>query len=106
MTELCTAANLPVPVITSQGSDFWITFRKDIYNANDLSQLGLSERQIKAVLYVKENGKITNSEYQELNKCSRNTASSELSNLVDKSILQSSDVKGAGSFYQIAQIAQ
>ena len=32
-----------------------------------MSKLGLSERQIKAVLYVKGKGKITNSEYQELN---------------------------------------
>jgi ATP-dependent DNA helicase RecG len=106
MTEQCTAAGLPVPIITNKGSDFWITFRKDVYNAVDLSLLGLSERQIKAVLYVKEKGKITNSEYQEINKCSRNTASSELNDLVNKSIFQSSDVKGAGSFYQIAQIAQ
>jgi ATP-dependent DNA helicase RecG len=106
MTEQCTAAGLPVPIITNKGSDFWITFRKDIYNTVDLSLLGLGERQIKAVLYVKEKGKITNSEYQEINNCSRNTASSELNDLVNKSIFQSSDVKGAGSFYQIAQIAQ
>ena len=63
----------------------------------------MNERQIKAVLYAKEKGKITNSEYQEINQCSRNTASSELNELVNKSIFQSSDVKGAGSFYQIAQ---
>ena len=65
-----------------------------------------NDRQIKAVLYVKENGKITNSEYQSLNECSRNTASAELNDLVDKSVLQSSDVKGAGSFYQLCAIAQ
>jgi ATP-dependent DNA helicase RecG len=106
MTEQCIVAGLPVPIITNKGSDFWITFRKDIYNAVELGLLGLSERQIKAVLYVKEKGRITNAEYQEINKCSRNTASSELNDLVNKSILQSSDVKGAGSFYQIAQIAQ
>jgi ATP-dependent DNA helicase RecG len=67
MTEQCTAAGLPVPIITNKGSDFWITFRKDIYNAVDLSLLGLNERQIKAVLHVKEKGKITNKEYIEIN---------------------------------------
>ena len=103
MTEQCTTAKLPVPIITNKGSDFWITFRKDIYNIVDLSLLGLSDRQIKAVMYVREKGKITNSEYQKINQCSRNTASSELNDLVNKTILQSSDVKGAGSFYQIAQ---
>jgi ATP-dependent DNA helicase RecG len=61
------------------------------------------------VLYVKEKGKITNAEYQEINVCSRNTASAELKELTNKSILEGSDVKGVGSFYQlkiIAQIAQ
>jgi len=106
ITEQCTSAGLPMPVITNKGSDFWITFRKDIYNTVDLGMLGLTERQIKAVLYAKEKGKITNSEYQKINQCSRNTASSELNDLVEKSIFQSSDAKGAGSFYQIAQIAQ
>ena len=101
--EQCAAAGLPAPQFSPKGSDFWVTFRKDIYNKEDLSKLGLNERQIKAVLYAKEKGKITNSEYQEINQCSRNTASSELNELVNKSIFQSSDVKGAGSFYQIAQ---
>jgi ATP-dependent DNA helicase RecG len=44
----------------------------------------LNERQIKAVLYVKEKGKITNKEYQELNSASRQTASNDLSEIVDK----------------------
>ena len=34
-------------------------------------------------------------------QCSRNTASSELNDLVNKSILQSSAIKGAGSFYYL-----
>jgi len=106
ITEQCSAAGLPMPTITNKGSDFWITFRKDIYNTADLGMLGLSDRQIKAVLYVKEKGKISNSEYQKINNCSRNTASLELIDLVNKLIFQSSDIKGAGSFYQIAQIAQ
>jgi len=62
-------AKLPPPTITNEGSDFLIVFSKDIYNAVDLGKLGLSERQIKAVLYVKEKGKITNSEYQEIHCC-------------------------------------
>ena len=103
ITEQCLIAGLPMPQFLPDGSDFWVIFRKDIYNKEDLSKLGLSERQIKAVLYVKEKGRITNSEYQKINNCSRNTASSELNDLVDKSILQGSAVKGAGSFYQIAQ---
>lgn len=53
---------------SSKGNDVWAVFRKDIYNKEDVSKLGLNERQIKAILYVKENDRITNSEYQKLNE--------------------------------------
>ncbi|WP_240913588.1 DeoR family transcriptional regulator [Thermococcus sp. JdF3] len=56
--------------------------RKDIYTRDYLRKLGLNERQIKAVLYVKENGKIGNKEYQELFNVSRQTATRDLSDLV------------------------
>ena len=101
MTEQCTIAKLPPPIITNKGSDFLITFRKDIYNKEDLSSLGLNERQIKAVLYVKEKGKITNGEYQTINDCSRNTAFRDLVDLVEKELLETSDNKGIGSFYSL-----
>lgn len=101
MTEQCSKAKLPPPTITNDGSDFWIVFRKDIYNKEDLSKLGLNERQIKAVLYVKENGKITNSEYQKINDCSRNTASVELKEIENKYNLLINSGYGAGSFYEL-----
>ena len=60
---------------------------KNIYTEEYLQKLGLNERQIKAVMYVKERGRITNSEYQEIVNVSRQTASRDLSDLVDKEIL-------------------
>jgi len=56
---------------------------------------------------VKKNGKITNKEYQGILKISRITATRDLTDLVTKSILQSSESKGAGSYYTliIASIA-
>ena len=36
---------------------------KDFYTSERLQSLGLNKRQIKAVLYVKERGRITNREY-------------------------------------------
>jgi ATP-dependent DNA helicase RecG len=101
MTEQCSSAKLPPPIITNEGSDFLIVFRKDIYNKEDLSKLGLSERQIKAVLYVKEKGRITNSEYQKINDCSRATANRDLTELVQKDILLFNDIAGAGANYQL-----
>jgi len=44
-------------------------------------------------------GKITNSEYQSINDCSRNTASNDLTELVNKELLESSGQKGAGAYY-------
>jgi len=43
-----------------------------------LRSLNLNERQIKAVMYVKEKGQITNKEYQEVCATSKRTASRDL----------------------------
>jgi ATP-dependent DNA helicase RecG len=40
-----------------------------------LLKLGLSNRQLKAVAYVREKGSISNSEFQSLNNISKATAS-------------------------------
>jgi ATP-dependent DNA helicase RecG len=62
----------------------------------------LDKEQVeKAILYTKENKKITNSEYQKINDCSRNTASNDLSELVEKELLKPSGQKGAGAFYSL-----
>jgi len=49
-----------------------------------LIELGLNDRQIKAIEYLKENIKITNSEYQKLNSVSKATATRDLMELFDK----------------------
>ncbi|HBL73251.1 MAG TPA: transcriptional regulator [Bacteroidales bacterium] len=101
MTEQCSLAKLPPPTITNEGSDFLIVFRKDIYNAVDLGKLGLSERQIKAVLYVKEKGKITNSEYQEINEIGKSVTIDDLRNLVNKQLLVRVGETGRGTYYEL-----
>ena len=103
MVELCREHGLPEPKFEEFGDGFSVTFYKDIYNEEYLKKLGLNNRQIKAVLYVKEKGKITNKEYQMLNSCSRNTATNDLRDLMNKGILKESGKKGAGAYYVIAQ---
>lgn len=49
---------------------------------DDLEKLGLNERQINAVEYVKKSGSITSGEYQRLNNTTRYTASRDLTKLV------------------------
>jgi len=104
ITEQCAAAGLPMPLITNEGSDFWVVFRKDIYNPVDLSLLGLSDRQIKAVLYVKEKGRITNLEYLEINKgITDRTALRDLDFLIEKGVFQRIGEKKA-AYYELVNV--
>jgi len=101
MKNLCLEAKIPVPQFSCKGNDFWTVFRKDIYNKEDLSKLGLNDRQIKAVLYVKEKGKITNSEYQEINEISKRTAAYELVELVEKYKILKQLGASVGTYYEL-----
>ena len=87
--ENCINAGLPKPLIENKGSDFTVIFKKDIYNETDLKAKGLNERQVKAVLYVKEKGRITNREYININNhISDRTALRDLDYLVSIEILK------------------
>ena len=102
MNELCVAEGLPKPTYIAESSDFWVEFRKDIYHTEYLQSLGLNDRQVKAVLYAKDKGKITNSDYQTLNDISKRTATTELTELADKfKILTKTGTSGAGIYYKI-----
>lgn len=102
MTELCSANGLPKPSFNFESSDFWVVFWKDIYQKEYLRSLGLNERQLNAVFFTKEKGKLTNKDYQELNTISKRTASTELSELVDKyHVLTKTGTSGAGISYSI-----
>lgn len=92
---------LPEPKFRAVGEGFLLEFWKDILNDEYMRSLGLSDRQIEAVLYTKEKGKITNKEYQKLNKVSRPTASRDLIDLVSKGILKQIGTAGRGVYYII-----
>ncbi len=101
MINECVQFGIPKPVYFCDMSGFWVEFRKENLNPEYLKTLGLNERQIKAIEYVKSKGKIANSDYQAIFKVSRNTASRDLADLVSKDILKASSSKGAGSFYEL-----
>lgn len=73
--------------------------RKDYYTEERLKEIGFNDRQIKAVIYVKEKGKITNKEYQELNGVIKKAASRDLGVLTDKRILGKVGSTGKGTYY-------
>ena len=47
-------------------------------------QLGLNERQLKAVKYIKQNGKITNSDYRQLLGISKRQVTNDLNDLEER----------------------
>jgi ATP-dependent DNA helicase RecG len=97
----CKQAGIPEPVFSYDSSDISVEFRKDIYNEKYLQSLNLNDRQVKAVLFTKEKGKLTNSDYQTLNDVSRETATRDLKELIDKQLIKPSGRKGAGAFYTL-----
>lgn len=84
----CQKAGLPEPEWKEEQGALWLTFRKDILTEEYLRSLGLNERQIKAIMWVKERGQITNREYRELNGVSNKTAYLELGDLVKRGVLR------------------
>jgi ATP-dependent DNA helicase RecG len=64
---------------------------------------GLNERQVEAVLYVGEHRRITNQEYQNLCRVSRETAKRDLRELVDRGLLRSAG-RGRGLHYVLTQL--
>lgn len=61
--------------------------------------MGLNERQIKAVIYVKEKGRITNRKYQDLVNTIKKTASRDLVGLVEKEVFSKVGTTGKGTYY-------
>ena len=94
MVKQCRNQGLPEPEFKSiRGVEFRSILARDIFTKSMLEKLGLNERQLKAVKYVKEKGKITNKEYREMSNLSDEGARIDLNDLVDKGLLLS---KGKG----------
>jgi len=49
---------------------------------------------------------LNNGDYQKINNCSRNTASNDLTELVEIDALKPSGQRGAGAFYTLPRIVQ
>ena len=58
ITDECKDAGLPEPEFKEEFGGFAVYFYKDIYADNILRKLGLNNRQLEAVKYIKERGDI------------------------------------------------
>ena len=101
----CVDWGLPEPDFEFTGSSIIVTFRISKLTEEFLEKMGLNERQKKAVEYIKERGKITNKEYQEINNVSKPTATRELKGLVDKKIFVKYGGTGKGTYYTLFERA-
>jgi ATP-dependent DNA helicase RecG len=91
--------NLQQPLFEEPGPNFVVTFYgPDERFMRELGarpewMVGLNERQIKAVEYLSEQGKITNREYRQMFDVSQKTAADDLSGLMEKQLVKR---QGAG----------
>lgn len=100
MQKYCLNAGLPEPIF-EEYQGFQVVFRKDIYNEDYLRSLNLNERQIKAVMHVKKNGKIINTEYREVCNTSERTSSRDLAELVSSGLFEQIGITGKGTAYSL-----
>jgi ATP-dependent DNA helicase RecG len=87
MIHECVASGLPEPLLEEDQGGVRVTFLKDIYTEENLRQLGLSDRQTRAVLFIKEHGQITNSQFQKAFQVSDRTALRDLEDLVQRKVV-------------------
>ncbi|MEW6087249.1 MAG: ATP-binding protein [bacterium] len=89
MIKQCKVQGSPEPeFVLIRNVEFRTILPRDIYTENVLAKMGLNERQIKAIQYVKEKGKITNCEYRQLNNVSDEGARRDLETLLKKKIFR------------------
>jgi len=94
MVEQCKAQHVPEPeFMLIRNKEFRSILPRDMFTENSLIKIGLSERQIKAVIYVKEKGRITNREYRKLTGLSDEGARKDLNEIIKKKVLK---IKGKG----------
>ncbi len=96
MINECVKNHLPVPNYYADFSGFIVEFKR--YDAEYLKNLGLKDSFIKIIQFVQNNGKISNSEVQELCKVSKRTASNYLKEL-ETNFLDKKGETGKGTIH-------
>lgn len=87
--EKCREQGLPEPDFEEEYGVMKVVFYKDKFTEDNLKKLGISERQIKAVMYVKEKKSINLSSFKTIvSEVSEKTLYRDLQELVSKGILK------------------
>jgi len=100
MIDYCREWGIPEPEFKHVTGDFVVTFFGKLTDKY-YEDMGLNERQIKVVTYVRKNNSITNREFRKLFPyLTRETLRKDLNDLVTKRILVKKGEK-RGSFYEL-----
>jgi len=95
----CKAAGLPEPEFTQCGGEFVVTIWRDWLTDAAIAAMGLNDRQKQAIRFVKEKGRINNTEYRKLTDVTDRTALRDLKGLCDRNIFRKEDKKGKATEY-------
>jgi len=99
MIKQCRNKGLLDPEFIERTGEFRTIIPRDIYTESMLENLGLNERQLKAVKYVKERGKITNNEYQKICNIKKRQTTNDLKLLENENVFERIGVTGKGTYY-------
>jgi ATP-dependent DNA helicase RecG len=104
MIEQCRAQGAPEPefVQVRNNKEFRSILPRDVLTESVLVKAGLSERQMRAIKLIKENGQITNNDYQKMSGVSKATATRDLMDLLKRGILERFGVTGRGTAYHLS----
>lgn len=101
IVEMFRKQGLPKPIFEEMDNGFRVVLLKDPYTVENLRSQGVKDRQIQALLYMKENGRITNKQYRELVKISDEAARKDLAELVEMGLI-SRHGRGRGTRYELS----
>jgi ATP-dependent DNA helicase RecG len=99
MITLCRNHGIPEPEFSAHPDWFSVIFAKDFYTEERLLAMGLSDRLVKAVQYVREHGEITNKQYREFSLVSPRAALRELNDLCTRKIFVKRGTTGRSTVY-------
>jgi ATP-dependent DNA helicase RecG len=80
-----------------------VTLWRDWLTAEAIAKLGLNDRQMQGIHFLKIHGKISNSEYQQVANCIKKTATRDLNNMKGKGIIEQIGNRGPSVHYVIAK---
>ena len=86
--------------IQHQG-EFGITIWRDWLTEEEMSKLGLNQRQMRALGLMRQSGKMTNAEFQKQFAVRKRTASQDLGSLVSLGLIKRFGTTGKGVFYHL-----